>query len=92
MAINIQHLQWASIALALFAAAIGWWASRVPLRYERSPGEPFVEELKNLYTRAEQHANFAAVQKAFAKQSRLNALAAISAFASAAIQVGLIFR
>jgi hypothetical protein len=91
MAITSQHLQWISITLAVLAAGLGWWSARVPLQYVKSYEEAFVEELKNLHARAEQHANFAAVQNAFARQSHLNALAAISALASAAIQVALIF-
>ena len=91
MIVTTQHLQWASVALALLAAILAWRASQVSLRYQESLPEPFVEELKNLYSRTEQHVNFGRIQGAFLKQSRLNALAAISAVASAAIQVVTIF-
>lgn len=86
-----QYLQWTSIGLAVLAALFAWLAAKVPLQYEKGFDEPFVEELKNLYARAEQHANFAAVQKAFARQSRLNVLAAVAAIGSAAVQLFAMF-
>ena len=86
-----QLLQWSSIGLALLAAMFAFRSTRVPLHAAPSHPEPFVEELKNLQARVEQQTNFAAVQSAFRTQSRMNALSAVCALASAAFQVVQIF-